>query len=110
MKPNEVQVLTERIAKYNAHADRVAVIGRILDYMRTPLEDAPCGQTPFTGNIRESRDVHSLAIQFSPTRGGASAVGMHLERLQIPAYEFGRFIEAQLEKQRTKLAGEMDAI
>jgi len=85
-----------RVAKYRALDHTRNEIYAAIKAVTEDDPSGPCGQGPFTGNMRESRQVASMMLHFSPTRGGAPAVDMSVAHLNIEASELGRFIEARL--------------
>lgn len=102
--------MTERLAKFSALTARLGEISATIQKMSTPEADAPCGQTPFTGNTRESRRLESVLLCFSSTLGGSPPVNLTLEKLKIPAGQIGSFIETALQNQRVKIVEEIEAL
>lgn len=86
------------------------VLSKLRDTHRSILMDdptGPCNQSPFTGNTRESRRVLSMIIHFSNTLGGAHGVSKTLEGLDLPAWEFGRYLKEYLEKRIEEIQAEI---
>lgn len=67
----------------------------------------PCGQGPFTGNARESRNVYAITIYFTDTAGGSKAVEKRITGLCISAHEFGKFLEEHARDKFKKLDQEL---
>lgn len=110
MKANEVKTMTERLARFHALTARLNEINEALRIIRISDEDAPCGQTPFTGNTRESRRVDSLLICFSETLGRSPAVRLQISNMKISASNLGRFLETELDHDRLKITAEIEAL
>ena len=55
---------------------------------------------PFTQNLRDSRQITRLQIEFSPAKGGEPACTGYLSDLNIEAHHLGRLLETIL---RTRL-------
>lgn len=107
MNEQEIKLQMARVTRYHELAK---VRDEIRDAIKAVTEgnkDGPCGQGPFTSNTRESRQVHTMLIKFTATRGGAQAVDMNLSGLHIEAPELGRALENML---RTQLAPIVDEI
>ena len=97
MDEQEVKMQMGRVTKYRELEKVRDEIYAALKAVTEPWKDTgPHGQGPFTGNTRESRQVESMHICFTPTRGGAPAVNMSISGLHIEAWELGRAIEAML--------------
>lgn len=73
-------------------------------------DTGPCGQGPFTGNTRESRQVEGAVIDFTPTQGGGRAVSLKLIDLYISAWDLGKYLESQLQRRIDLINAEMDKI
>ena len=96
MDEQEVKMQMGRVTKYRELEKVRDEIYAAIETITKDQKDGPCGQGPFTGNTRESRQVESMHICFTPTRGGAPAVNMSISGLHIEAWELGRAIEAML--------------
>lgn len=70
----------------------------------------PCDQGPFTGNARESRQVESMHIKFTPTRGGAPAVELEIKNMYIEAYELGNALKEMLQDKIDQINAAMKKI
>ena len=81
-----------------------------LDRLTAPWPDGPSGQNPFTGNARESRDVLSITIDFSATRGGSPAVYTKITDLNISAYDLGQAIETLIRKKLHLINAEIEKL
>jgi hypothetical protein len=107
MNSTEAAVQEDRVKRYKdlkAQADQIkSVIAAIAE--NDP--EGPCGQGPFTTNTRESREVHSLEIYFSPTRGKSPPVKKFLSGVNISAPKLGEFLRGEL---RAKLAAVTEAM
>lgn len=107
MSEQEVKEQTARISKYRALETLRDEILNALKAVSEPWENGPCGQNPFTSNTRESRQVRSMHITFTPTRGGACAVETEIPNMHIEAWELGhalaQMLQAKLELVRTEM-------
>jgi hypothetical protein len=111
MKAHEIKLQEERCLRYRALQTIRDDIQAALDAVTKPWPDTgPCGQGPFTGNTRESRQVSTMHIWFTKTRGGACAVDMTIGNMHIEAHELGRALEAMLRAKIETLNAEMDKI
>lgn len=66
--------------------------------------------SPFTGNTRESRNIVSLKISFSPTCGGEPPRELELTDLHIPAWALGDAIEKLLSTRLAQLNAEIEKL
>jgi hypothetical protein len=107
MTPLECKAQSLRIEKYrileSAYNEASAALHSITDTQAS-------GQSPFTGNTRESRRVESIHIEFSPTRGGAPAASIDLYSLGIGALECEQAICGMLQKRLESISAEMEKI
>lgn len=110
MNEQEAKLQEERLQKYRELAFLRGQLYSALQIITEPHKEGPCGQGPFTGNTRESRQVRELQVFFSSTRGGAPAVELNIPNLNIEAWELGRALESIL-RAKIKLIGvEMEKI
>jgi len=112
MTSQEAKLHSERVIHYTALE---ASLNKAYDALKALSNDGwketgPCGQGPFTGNTRESRQVISMSIKFSATRGGAEPVSQELENLNIEAWDFGKAVESMLRKRIEIISKEMDSV
>lgn len=111
MKHNELKEQLARITKYRELEKIRNEIAAALKAVTEPWKDTgPCGQGPFTGNWRESREVRHMRIWFSETRGGAQAVDLQIGSMHISASELGRTLEAMLRAKLDVVDAEMAEI
>lgn len=110
MKEHEVKEQMERITKYRALERVRDEIYTALKAVTEPWKNGPCEQGPFTGNARESRQVRSMHIQFTATRGGAAAVNMEITNMHIEASELGEALQAMLLSKLEAVTAEMERI
>lgn len=96
MNEGELKYQMDRASKYRALDQKRSEIYSVLKAITEKDETGPCGQGPFTGNIRESRQVAYMRIGFSCTRGGAPPVEIYLADLHIEARALGRALESML--------------
>lgn len=101
MKSTEVALQEKRLKQYRALVEIRDELDAALRGIATP---------PFTGNWRESRQVQSLTIQFTATRGGAPAVAMGLQDIHIEASDLGRALEILLQAKLTEVNGTIEKI
>lgn len=106
----EAKKQEERLAKFRELDARRREINEALHKLTRPWPAGPCEQGPFTGNTRESRQIASLQINFTRTRGGASEVSERLDNLLVEACEFGGMLQAMLRKQLAALDAEIDKL
>lgn len=110
MKELEVKEQMARISKYRDLEKVRDETDFAIKQLTEPWESGPCGQGPFTGNTRESRQVRSIHIWFSPTRGGAPEVDMCIRGLRIEAWELGKDLEAMLQVKLDAIHAEMEKL
>ncbi len=103
MTNTEANIERNRLAKYNELFEARKLTYESLCAIRADDPHGPHKQGPFTGNTRESRNVVSLHIKFSTTKGGAPAVDMFIGPLNISAWQFGQSIAAMLEERLKEL-------
>lgn len=106
MKEEDVKEQEKKISKYREletiRSDARAALSIVAD----PQE----GKNPFTGNTRESRQVISMTLHFTATRGTSPTVNTTIPELYIEAYELGVFLKEQLKKRLDKINAEMEAL
>lgn len=84
---------------------------RALKTITEPWEkEGPCGQGPFTGNTRESRQVKAIKIWFTPTRGGAPAVEIEIPDCFVEAWGLGKYLESELNAKIKAVNQEIEAL
>lgn len=110
MKETEITELESRIVRYRKLEKYRDQIRTALDAVTKGWEDGPCGQGPFTGNYRESRQVKLLSIEFTATKGGSVAVDYEIDNLNIEASELGRFLEIALRSKLEAINAELEKI
>lgn len=110
MKPHEIKILEDRLARYRQLGSRRAAIVEALHRVSEDDATGPHGQSPFTGNTRESRNITSIRLVFSPTLGGAVGVETGLTELQIPASILGDFLRKFFSAQLGSVTAEMEAL
>lgn len=110
MKASEVKEQEERIRQYRALEKVRDEIHAAIDAVTKPWPTGPCQQGPFTGNTRESRQVDSMTIQFSRTRGGSEAVSTEIRNMHISAWELGAALKTMLEARWALVQAEMEKI
>jgi len=99
MNDAEVPILCARLEKFKILKARRQEIINALRALTEDWKEGPCGQNPYTGNTRESRDVTSIYFKFSTTKGGAPPTDHTLSDLQIPAFDVRTMLEGILRKQ-----------
>lgn len=109
MKEREVVAQTARISKYRELEKMRDEIYAALKVITEP-RDVPGEQSPFTGNTRESRQIRSMKISFTETRGGAPAVEIEVPTMHIGASELGRAIESMLRAKLAVVSAEMEKL
>lgn len=107
MTPIDLQIQSERIAKFRRLEERALNIRWALAAMEEPKVQ---GSGPFTGNTRESRRVDAMRLCFSPTLGGAPAVELDLNALNISASSFGMWLERELRSQLESVTAEQEKL
>lgn len=110
MTAQEMQLSEERVRKYRVLEEVLYDVRRALEKVTEPDPNGPCGQNPFTGNWRESRMVVSMTINFSKTKGGAEAVELQLDDINISAPELGSALEGMLRVKLKELHDAMAAV
>jgi hypothetical protein len=110
MNAQEVETQMKRIAAFNKLKERKQWIEILLNELARSDPKGPCGASPYTGNHRETRQVHKLHITFTPTRGGSPSVESRLDDLAIEANEFGDFLRGKMELQLKAIVAEMEAL
>jgi hypothetical protein len=110
MKEQEVKTQMARISKFRELEKVRDEIYAAIEAITKDQPDGPCGQGPFTGNTRESRQVQSLHFVFTPTRGGASAVEMKISGLHIEAWGLGKALESMLREKLAEITAAMEKL
>lgn len=110
MKEREVKEQMARITKYRELEKVRDQIRSALDAVTKPWPTGPCEQGPFTGNTRESRQVRTMRIWFTATRGGAEPVDLEIDHMHIEAWELGRAIQSMLQAKLDLANAEMEKI
>jgi hypothetical protein len=81
-----------------------------LDAITKSDPTGPCGQGPFTGNTRESRQVKCLRMSFTQTRGGSPPVEISIDDLFVEASELGRELQRMLRARLERIEKEMSEV
>lgn len=110
MNENEIEPMMKRITRFQNLRARELQLGALLRELSHADPEGPRKKNPYTGDHNESRCVREVAIWFTQTIVGDPAVNKTLTGLNIPADEFGEFIENQLKKQAAKIRQEIDAL
>lgn len=115
MNEHEVAQQKKRLETYDRLRERRSEIREALDLVTGQRRIAPDTNPkdinfPFTGNTRESRRVLALNIDFTSTLGTAPPMSLKLEDLNIPAWEFGRFLETCLKAQLDAINAEIEKL
>ncbi len=108
MENHELSQMRLRIERYEQLQKRLVQLDDIREVMNS--EFGHHKQTAFTGNTRESRDVSTVSINFTHTKGGEPPVSMNLNHLNIPATTIGLFLAGEIAEQRAKLVAEIKAL
>lgn len=90
--------------------ERRNLITYAMSELRRDHPDGPRGSGPFTGNTHESRQIESLSIKFTRTRGGSPPVSLSIDDLFVEAYEFSQFLLGKLQTQRDEIDKQITAI
>jgi len=96
MNDQDYNISEQRNAKYKKLREEKAEIYETIRLITENDKNGPDGQGPFTGNTRESRQIKSIHINFSRTRGGTVEVDKFVGPLNIEAWEFKEFLESKL--------------
>lgn len=100
MTETDAKLLQEKIARFRKLADRRAQLQNTLNSIFADDPNGPCEKGPFTGNTRESRQLKSMRIYFTATKGGAEETSRELFNLEgFGAYEFGQLLHTQVKIQ-----------
>jgi hypothetical protein len=110
MTEQEAKEIMERVCKYRALEKVRDEVRTALEVITQPWTDGPCGQGPFTGNTRESRQVSQMTIQFTATRGGSPAVSVDIYKMHIEAHELGRALKEMLGAKLEAINAEIEKI
>lgn len=110
MTANEVEATEKKIAEFRKLEERRFEIDDAIRLITEDWKHGPCGQGPFTGNTRESRQIKKLDFHFTPTRGGAPACDLSVDDLFIEAPEMERVLVEMLKKQRAKITVAMEVL
>lgn len=110
MKAIEVGQQLTRIELFRKLEARQEQIRAALRVLQEPCPDGPCGQNPFTGNWRESRDVEEIKMFFTKTKGGSPEVHATIEHLLVSASALKNFLVAELSRQYDQNMIEMEKI
>lgn len=85
MTRDDVEIQKSRLAKFERLTSDLETFREALNKIESDDPSGPCGQGPFTGNTRESRDVYTMHIYFSRTKGGSPPVEMYIQGLELDA-------------------------
>lgn len=110
MKENEVKQQMARITQFRALERQRDEIYAALKKVTEDWKEGPHGQGPFTGNTRESRQVNSMHIRFSMTRGGADSVEIDIQGMHIEACELGQCLSRMLQAKIDELNAAMEKL
>lgn len=99
-----------RLEKYKKLKDALGLAYSALEKFTKDWPHGPHGQGPYTGNTRESRQIKSMTIQFTPTRGGSEAVEDSITDMHIEAWEVGRALAGMIKKRIETIEAEMEKI
>lgn len=110
MNAQEAQRLHLRITEYHGLEALLKQTRTAIDQITLSRPDDPNQTGPFTGNTRESRLITQLDISFSQTRGGSPPVSMTIQDLRISASDFKEALLVMLNKRKSDLKKQMDAL
>jgi len=110
MEQKELNHQVGRIIKYRELEKIRNEIHAALKAVTEPWKDGPHGVGPFTGNTRESRQVESMFIIFTSTRGGAPGVDIKITNLHIEASGLGRALETMLNAKLAEVNAAMEKV
>lgn len=110
MTAEDVKREQSRIENFNRLNEVAQRTRWVLDEITKSDPTGPCQQGPFTGNTRESRQIKSLHIEFTQTRGGSAPVKMTLDDLYISAPDLGRYLQNALKDNLARVTAEMEKI
>lgn len=107
MDYRDAQQMETRLKTYRALEARAKQIRTAMDQLTTDRPEDPNKTGPFTSNMRESRKIEGIDIQFTQTRGGSPPVSMALFNLGIEAYEFRQHLMTLLSAKLDLVQAEM---
>lgn len=110
MNSHDIKQAKERIARFEKLEKRRDDIRHAIRKLTENWEHGPCGQGPFTSNTRESRQIQSLCIQFTPTRGGAPRAELEIDNLFVEASSFGAELRRMLERELETIQAAMEKV
>lgn len=110
MTHNESEQQKKRLAEYDRLSQAAQGFRDALNKIEADDPDGPCGQGPFTGNTRESRDVLSLEVFFSRTKGGSAPVKKYLDGLKLGAWKLRALLAEDLREKIKTLEAAIEAI
>lgn len=110
MDSRDAQQLEHRLQSYRKLESRYKEIRKAMDQLTTNRPDDPNMTGPFTGNMRESRQIDSIDISFTATRGGSPPCEISLHDLGIEAYEFKNHMMTMLGEKLNEVQKEMEKL
>lgn len=110
MTNQEADNFEKRISRFRELEKLRSEMYSALDMITAGDPTGPCGQNPFTGNTRESRQVLDMTIVFSPTRGGAPPVKMTISNPHIEASGLGQALQSLIRAKIALVTQEMDKV
>lgn len=110
MNLHDCQNQKKRLAAYEKLTERRQKIVKALRALTDAWPHGPHGQGPFTGNMRESRQVEDIHIVFTPTLVGSPAVETDVFDLGIEAWDLGKFLEGKLREKLAVIDKEIEQI
>jgi len=106
----ESKQLREKLDRFEKLTNALSIQCDALNCIEQDDPSGTRGQSPFTGNTRESRKVSKITIQFTSTRGGAKEVIEAISGLDIEAFEFGRFLAEKTRENISAIESEIASL
>ena len=108
MDQRDAKQLELRLKAYRTLETRYKELRKAMEQLTTNRPDDPNMTGPFTGNMMESRQIDSIDISFTATRGGSPPCEMSLHDLGIEAYEFKNHMMTLLGDKLNEVQKEME--
>jgi hypothetical protein len=107
MTTAEVEIYQTRVEEFRRLQ---ALEKRTRETLATLTEMSEGKGNPFTQNLRDSRQITKLQIEFSAARGGEPACSMFLSDLNIEAHHVGQLLETILRNRLSEIKELMQAV
>jgi hypothetical protein len=107
MTTQEVEIYQKRVEEFRRLQ---ALEKQTRETLATLTEMSDGKPNAFTQNLRDSRQITKLQIEFSAARGGDPPVVMYLSDLNVDAHHVGNLLETILRNRLSEIKDLMQAV